>query len=144
MILVISAGVGVYDCTHHLPLSPTIGFNQKSDQRTQYRKDLYKKTQHRIRDLGIGLDVLCLGEQPLHVVPLFRLYDADGHIVRYERPDFINLNYYRESPITVEEDLANIKYVPRIHFQVFLFFVLFIQAWVNCEEMRMNRFLQIA
>ena len=84
----------------------------------QYRKDLYKKTQHRIRDLGIGLDLLCLGEQPLHVVPLFRLYDADGQIVRYERPDFINLNYYRESPITVEEDLANIKYVPRIHFQV--------------------------
>jgi len=54
MILVISAGVGVYDCTHHLPLSSMIGFSQKSDQRSQYRKDLYKKTQHRIRDLGIG------------------------------------------------------------------------------------------
>lgn len=49
-------------------------------------------------------------------MPLFRIIISGGDKYEYEKPDFINLNYYRESPITIDENMANIKYVPRIGF----------------------------
>ena len=49
-------------------------------------------------------------------MPLFRIIISSGDKYEYEKPDFINLNYYRESPITIDENMANIKYVPRIGF----------------------------
>jgi hypothetical protein len=51
-------------------------------------KDLTKITKERVIDNGIGSDLVCLGEQPLHAVPLFK-YDTMEP--SYGIPHWINL-----------------------------------------------------
>ena len=34
-------------------------------------KTLVSFTKHRVLDLGVGIDVVCLGSKPLHATPLF-------------------------------------------------------------------------
>ena len=114
MILVISAGVGIFDVDHSGK-----NFDKNSIQHKKPTEALKTSVVNRIRDLGVGCDLVCLGEQPLHAVPLFRIIVStqnDGRY-EYEKPDFINLNYYRDSPITIDENMANISYVPRIGLQ---------------------------
>ena len=85
--------------------------------------ELKRDTENRIRDLGIGCDLLCLGEQPLHAVPLFRIKTGDSEAWQYEKPDFINLNYYQDSPITLDADTGKAlkEHVERLSNFRFLF-----------------------
>ena len=56
--------------------------------------ELTKITKERVIDNGIGSDLVCLGEQPLHSVPLLK-YDTVEPT--YGIPHWINLSFYKSS-----------------------------------------------
>ncbi|XP_019734398.1 DEP domain-containing protein 5 [Hippocampus comes] len=55
-------------------------------------------TKQRMIDNGIGVDLVCLGEQPLHAVPLFKLHNKstpDSSVGNdYNLPHWINHSFY--------------------------------------------------
>ena len=57
-------------------------------------------TKQRIIDSGVGSDLICVGEQPLHAVPLFKFHrkykDSLANAGEdYSMPHWINLSFYR-------------------------------------------------
>jgi len=57
-------------------------------------RELTKLTKDRVIDNGIGSDLVCLGEQPLHCVPLFKYATTEN---AYTIPHWINLSFYKSS-----------------------------------------------
>ena len=63
-------------------------------------RDLTMITKQRIIDSGVGSDLICVGEQPLHAVPLFKFHrkykDSLANAGEdYSMPHWINLSFYR-------------------------------------------------
>ncbi|XP_063971712.1 GATOR1 complex protein DEPDC5-like isoform X3 [Lytechinus pictus] len=77
-------------------------------------REMCKITRQRMIDNGIGSDLVCLAEQPLHAVPLFRFHnktmDAGIHGGDYNIPHWLNYSFY------TKEDAHgnNEKFKPRI------------------------------
>lgn len=59
----------------------------------EVEKEMAKITKERVIDNGIGSDLVCLGEQPLHAVPLFKYDTTDA----FDIPNWMNLSFYQSS-----------------------------------------------
>ncbi|XP_039361577.1 GATOR complex protein DEPDC5 isoform X3 [Mauremys reevesii] len=71
-------------------------------------------TKQRMIDNGIGVDLVCMGEQPLHAVPLFKLHNRSGPGDSrlgddYNIPHWINHSFY-----TSKSQLLCNSFTPRI------------------------------
>ncbi|XP_043924800.1 GATOR complex protein DEPDC5 [Protopterus annectens] len=71
-------------------------------------------TKQRMIDNGIGVDLVCMGEQPLHAVPLFKLHNrsspGDSRLGDdYNIPHWVNHSFY-----TTNRQLSCNTFTPRI------------------------------
>ncbi len=57
-------------------------------------RELTQITKQRIIDSGVGSDLICLGQQPLHAVPLLKFAQCDKDEGEFSMPHWINLSYY--------------------------------------------------
>ena len=60
-------------------------------------RELTMITKQRIIDSGVGSDLICVGEQPLHAVPLFKYHHKDkitSPVDDFSMPHWINLSFY--------------------------------------------------
>ncbi|PSN43947.1 DEP domain-containing protein 5 [Blattella germanica] len=61
-------------------------------------RELTNVTKQRIIDNGVGSDLVCVGEQPLHAVPLLKFHNKDTSFSAaddYSMPHWINLRFSR-------------------------------------------------
>ncbi|KAE8752931.1 hypothetical protein FOCC_FOCC000276 [Frankliniella occidentalis] len=75
-------------------------------------RQLTNITKQRIIDNGVGSDLVCVGEQPLHAVPLLKFHNKDTSISAvddYSMPHWINLSFY-----STNKKVAYSNFVPRI------------------------------
>nr|XP_022917865.1 GATOR complex protein DEPDC5 isoform X2 [Onthophagus taurus] len=75
-------------------------------------RELANITKQRIIDNGVGSDLVCVGEQPLHAVPLLKFHNKDTHLKvpdDYSMPHWINLSFY-----STNRKVAYSDFVPRI------------------------------
>ncbi|XP_071550419.1 GATOR complex protein Iml1 isoform X2 [Panulirus ornatus] len=75
-------------------------------------RELTNITKQRIIDNGVGSDLVCVGEQPLHAVPLLKFHNKKGSINAddYSMPHtWINLSFY-----SAKKKVGYGTFVPRI------------------------------
>ncbi|XP_032513466.1 GATOR complex protein Iml1 isoform X2 [Danaus plexippus] len=75
-------------------------------------RELTNVTKQRIIDNGVGSDLVCVGEQPLHAVPLLKFHNKDSTINSiddYSMPHWINLSFY-----STNKKVAYSNFIPRI------------------------------
>lgn len=65
-----------------------------------------------IIDNGVSSDLVCVGEQPLHAVPLLKFHYKDSSLTSvddYSMPHWLNLSFY-----STNKKVAYMKFIPRI------------------------------
>ncbi|XP_058807766.1 GATOR complex protein Iml1 isoform X1 [Phymastichus coffea] len=75
-------------------------------------RELTNVTKQRIIDNGVGSDLVCVGEQPLHAVPLLKFHNKDSSMNvpdDYSMPHWINLSFY-----STNKKIPNSTFIPRI------------------------------
>ncbi|XP_049833121.1 GATOR complex protein Iml1 isoform X2 [Schistocerca gregaria] len=75
-------------------------------------RELTNVTKQRIIDNGVGSDLVCVGEQPLHAVPLLKFHNKDTLFSAgddYSMPHWINLSFY-----STNKKVAYSNFIPRI------------------------------
>ncbi|XP_053676014.1 GATOR complex protein Iml1 [Anopheles nili] len=74
-------------------------------------RELTNITKQRIIDNGVGSDLVCVGEQPLHAVPLLKFHNKDALTSTddYSMPHWINLSFY-----STNKKLPYSTFIPRI------------------------------
>ncbi|KAJ8683106.1 hypothetical protein QAD02_018898 [Eretmocerus hayati] len=75
-------------------------------------RELTNVTKQRIIDNGVGSDLVCVGEQPLHAVPLLKFHNKDSSMNvpdDYSMPHWINLSFYSNN-----KKISNSTFIPRI------------------------------
>ncbi|XP_069703010.1 GATOR complex protein Iml1 isoform X2 [Periplaneta americana] len=75
-------------------------------------RELTNVTKQRIIDNGVGSDLVCVGEQPLHAVPLLKFHNKDTSFSAaddYSMPHWINLSFY-----STNKKVAYSTFIPRI------------------------------
>uniref|UniRef100_UPI00358EC276 GATOR1 complex protein DEPDC5 isoform X3 n=1 Tax=Myxine glutinosa TaxID=7769 RepID=UPI00358EC276 len=95
MTVVITPGVGVFEVD----------------------RQLMTLTKQRMIDNGIGVDLVCMGEQPLHAVPLFKLHNRcatqDSMLGDdYNIPHWINHSFYTSKNIYCSSFVPRVKLAP--------------------------------
>jgi hypothetical protein len=62
----------------------------------EVERELTNITKQRVLDNGIGSDLVCLGEQPLFAVPLFKFLKKNPNAADdYQIPHWMNLRFNR-------------------------------------------------
>ncbi|XP_039486622.1 GATOR complex protein Iml1 isoform X10 [Drosophila santomea] len=80
-------------------------------------RELTNITKQRIIDNGVGSDLVCVGEQPLHAVPLLKFHNKDTTLTSaddYSLPHWINLSFY-----STNKKIAYSSFIPRIKLPLF-------------------------
>ncbi|KAL1494319.1 hypothetical protein ABEB36_009934 [Hypothenemus hampei] len=75
-------------------------------------RELTNITKQRIIDGGVGSDLVCVGEQPLHAVPLLKFHNKDTHLNvpdDYSMPHWTNLSFY-----STNKKIPYSNFIPRI------------------------------
>jgi DEP domain-containing protein 5 len=74
-------------------------------------RELTNITKQRIIDNGVGSDLVCVGEQPLHAVPLLQFHNKIRGIASndFSMPHWINLSFYSSS-----KRVGYSTFIPRI------------------------------
>ncbi|XP_033220943.1 GATOR complex protein Iml1 [Belonocnema kinseyi] len=75
-------------------------------------RELTNVTKQRVIDNGVGSDLVCVGEQPLHAVPLLKFHNKDKSINvpdDYSMPHWINLSFY-----STNKKIPYSTFIPRI------------------------------
>uniref|UniRef100_A0A1I8PYI3 DEP domain-containing protein n=1 Tax=Stomoxys calcitrans TaxID=35570 RepID=A0A1I8PYI3_STOCA len=75
-------------------------------------RELTNITKQRVIDNGVGSDLVCVGEQPLHAVPLLKFHNKDTSVTSaddYSLPHWINLSFY-----STNKKIAYSNFIPRI------------------------------
>ncbi|KAK9890698.1 hypothetical protein WA026_012049 [Henosepilachna vigintioctopunctata] len=75
-------------------------------------RELTNITKQRIIDNGVGSDLVCVGEQPLHAVPLLKFHNKDVQENvpdDYSMPHWINLSFY-----STNKKIPYSSFIPRI------------------------------
>lgn len=81
-------------------------------------RELTNITKQRIIDNGVASDLVCVGEQPLHAVPLLRFHYKDVKLRTvddYCFPHWINLSFYSS-----DKKVAYSTFIPRIKLPPFI------------------------